>query len=130
MKVNRAILDNNTKIIAFDSNPHKLKIKEALYIMQRQPSINKQDERFDSILPLYVDCGVGLGRGRHNNIGTKIDTHTAVGTHTSLLKRDFRFKKFVDVVPSGEVVLAMIQNFVVSMAPFVLHATLQPLILT
>ena len=71
--------------------------------MQRQPSINKQEERFDSILPLYVDCGVGLGCCRHNNIGTKIDTHTAVGTHTSLLKRDFRFKKFVDVVPSGEV---------------------------
>ena len=53
-KPNREQLTDNTKIIEKATNRHHLKIKEALLILKRNPSINKQYDNFENILKLHT----------------------------------------------------------------------------
>ena len=52
-KLIRDTLVNNTSIIAKADNRYKLAIKEALLILNQEPSINKQFDNFTNILKLY-----------------------------------------------------------------------------
>ena len=49
----RKLLDDNTSILHKENNFTLLKIREALYIKTRAPSINKQFDNFPSILKLF-----------------------------------------------------------------------------
>ena len=98
MRATRNILDSNTKIIAVDSDPHRLKIKEALYILQCRPSMNKQDDRFNLTLQLFTDSSRGIytvmtKQGAADN---RIGTHASVPEYSTQLlktKNDFSFEK-------------------------------------
>lgn len=59
--INKQILIDNTQIIDFEQNRHKLYIKEAIYILNKNPSINRQFETFTSTLKLYR-----FGNSNHN----------------------------------------------------------------
>ena len=52
-KLTKGTLVNNTNIIAKSDNRYKLAIKEALLILNLEPSINKQFDNFTNILKLY-----------------------------------------------------------------------------
>ena len=54
-KPNKKLLGDNTEIISYDTDPNRLKIKEALMISQYQPTINIQDDKFNRTLLLH--CG-------------------------------------------------------------------------
>ena len=49
----RSLLDSNTRILSFNSDPIRLKIQEALFIQQMRPAINVQDDTFQHTLQLF-----------------------------------------------------------------------------
>ena len=53
LKPTREQLTNNTCIIAKETDSHKLGIKEALYILSLNPSMNKQQDNFANVLKLH-----------------------------------------------------------------------------
>ena len=52
-KPTRQQLTENTTILTHDNNKNKLMIKEALLILQHNPSINRQFDNFTNTLKLY-----------------------------------------------------------------------------
>ena len=58
IKPTREHLTENTTIIARSPDNQKLSIKEALYILKHNPSINKQYDNFTNVLKLYVSRNI------------------------------------------------------------------------
>ena len=52
----RNITDSNTSVLTYSGDPVRLKILEALYILQIKPTMNVQDENFDQTLQLFRHC--------------------------------------------------------------------------
>ena len=73
----REILTRNTTVVVKENDPIRLKIKEALYIQSRHPRINKQFDKFPTVLRLFglVDDLGSRGESTRNNVHeTELDS--------------------------------------------------------
>ena len=104
VKLNRTILDENTTIIAYETDPHRLKIKEALYILQRRPTINIQEDKFDRVLhlPIRTDLvanngDVGTGRFFKSEERNRM---SIIENTKPILNNDLSFERSFDEITS------------------------------
>ena len=73
IKPSKAQLTENTKIIARAKNRYQLAIKEALFILRENPSLNKQSENFTGILNVHTNRKSYLPLIRNNKINENND---------------------------------------------------------
>ena len=66
----REILVDNVRVIAKERDVRRLRIKEALLILQQRPGINKQFDAFPHVLRLYGLGSACSQMGRGDELGT------------------------------------------------------------
>ena len=70
IKPNRDQLADNTSIIAKANNRYKLAIKEALFILEYAPTINKQFDNFVNILKLHTGRNLNVTTNNKSSVCT------------------------------------------------------------